>query len=88
MGHQTVHGFVREVRIGGRAFLQVEQPEARGGSRLEGDDREWTVPAVQRIYSTSAVYAITPCTAESVRAAIVDEYAYHGRPGSKDDLPF
>ena len=57
MGHNRFAGFVSERAIGGASLLQVDVPETDGR------------PAFTKLLGVSSIYAITPCTEETARAA-------------------
>lgn len=54
MGHRRMAGLLSTQEIAGQSFLRIDVP---------------TEPAATQFYSASAVYAITPCTEETARAA-------------------
>lgn len=58
MGHNVFAGFVSERTIGGTAMLQVDVPEV---------DQEH--PAFTKLFSSGAIYAITPTTETHAREA-------------------
>lgn len=58
MGHNVFAGFVTERTLGGTAMIQVDVPEV---------DAEH--PAFTKLFSSNAIYAISPTTEEHARAA-------------------
>lgn len=57
MGHQRFAGYVSERAIGGASLLQVDVPECDGRA------------AFTKLIGVGSIYAITPCTEETARAA-------------------
>lgn len=57
MGHQRFAGFVSERPIGGASMIQVDVPECDGRA------------AFTKLIGVGSIYAITPCTEETARAA-------------------
>lgn len=86
MGHTDVVGLVREISIGGRAFLEVVIPAGPAGTKRMAEE-PFEAPEERRIYSTSAVYAIEPMPELRVRALLVEARAWNTPPAS-DDIPF
>lgn len=58
MGHNIFAGFVTERTLGGTAMIQVDVPEV--------DDAH---PAFTKLFSSNAIYAITPTTEAHAREA-------------------
>src|SRR5687768_11858389 len=58
MGHNVFAGFVTERTLGGTAMIQVDVPEV--------DENH---PAFTKLFSSNAIYALSPTTEEHARAA-------------------
>lgn len=58
MGHNVFAGFVTERTLGGTAMIQVDVPEV--------DEKH---PAFTKLFSASAIYAISPTTEQHAREA-------------------
>jgi len=58
-GHQQIAGLLTEAAIGGCSFVRVDVPEVNGR------------PAFTKFYGSGAIYAMTPCSEEVVRRALL-----------------
>jgi len=72
MGHRRLGGWVSEATVAGAAFVRIDLPDPEDPEQV----------AATQFYSPSAVYAITPTTAEIARAIA----AHAPRPVSRWDL--
>lgn len=72
MGHSRYAGFVSEQVIGGCSFVRVDVPASESG------------PAFTKMLGQSSIFAITPCTEATARAAVK---SFRSRPFSMFELP-
>lgn len=92
MGHQTVYGHLREVLIGGRTFFEITIPETLAGKEIaeRRGFKPFLVPATTTIYSTGAVYSITPTDEQDVIRQVESARGYQYPPdyAGTPDEPF
>jgi hypothetical protein len=73
-GHQKVAGLVKTVPLGGDAMLRVDVPEIKYTRRVYApgkvEDLLETIPAFTKFYSPKSVYAMTPVSEETCKAAM------------------